>query len=110
MFCRFLGFSQHAEYLGIFDLSLTQMEEHQINANLKVSGANERDCLTYKIDALGSQTTHSVCYNVTVLGSITYYDHDFDIDIRRISSNYNLKVDVYETDLVCDYRVVVFGQ
>ncbi|WP_313215734.1 hypothetical protein [Soonwooa sp.] len=87
------------------------MEEHQINANLKVFGANERDCLTYKIDALGSQTTHSVCYNVTDLRSITYYDHDFDIDIRRISSNYNLKVDVYQTELICDPRAtLVYGR
>lgn len=104
LFCFFLSFSQNAEYLGISNLSLTQTSEHQIKANLKVTGATAGEYLTYKIETSGSQITLSICYKVTDFGAMTYYNHDINIDVPTVSSNYNLKVNVYQTDVVCDYK------
>ncbi|SKB87982.1 Por secretion system C-terminal sorting domain-containing protein [Soonwooa buanensis] len=104
LFCFFLSFSQNAEYLGISDLSLAQIGEHQIKANLKVTGSTAGEYLTNKIETSGSQITLSLCYKVTDFGAMTYYDHDFNIGIPTVPSNYNLKVNVYQTEVVCDYK------
>ena len=104
LFCFFLSFSQNAEYLGISDLSLTQADEHQIKANLKVTGSTAGEYLTNKIEVSGSQITLSLCYKVIDAAAMTYYNHDFNIDVPTVPSNYNLKVNVYQTDVVCDYK------
>ena len=104
LLCFFFSFSQNAEYLGISDLSLTQTGEHQIKANLKVTGSTAGEYLTNKIETSGSQITLSLCYKVIDAAAMTYYNHDFNIDVPTVPSNYNLKVNVYQTDVVCDYK------
>jgi len=94
-----------AQYIYISGLSITQVNETQIKANLKI-GLSEGGYTTYNTYTVNNEQnviTLKVCYDFYFFDGGTTPDNDFIFDIPSLPGNYILKVEIYLSGATCTY-------
>lgn len=84
------------EYIKISELNITQINESQIKANLKIDeifGTAEYNSYTTQVN--GNVITLKVCYTIYTFDGGGTVENDFDLLIPSNSGNYTLNVEIY---------------
>lgn len=91
-----LGNFSAQQYFKISGLTITQINESQINTNLKIEelfGTAVYD--SYMLQVNNNEITLKVCYKVFIFDGGNTVENDFLVDIPSNPDNYTLKVEVY---------------
>lgn len=95
--CTATLYSQN-QNLFITGLNITQINESQIKANLKVYSPDLATYNTYKVETSGNLITLKVCYNMYFSPEITNIDNDFYVTIPPDPGTYILMVKTYRAN------------
>ncbi|MBO6201671.1 MAG: T9SS type A sorting domain-containing protein [Chryseobacterium sp.] len=93
------------QYIYISGLNITQINDSQIKANLKI-GLSEGGYTTYNAYTVSREQniiTLKVCYDFYFFDGGTTPDNDFIIDIPSLPNSYILKVEIYLSGATCTY-------
>ncbi|WP_379968219.1 T9SS type A sorting domain-containing protein [Epilithonimonas sp. UC225_85] len=93
------------QYIHISGLNITQINESQIKANLKIALSNGGYTAynAYVVTRQQNVITLKVCYDFYFFDGGTTPNNDFIIDVPSIPDNYILKVEIYLSGATCTY-------
>jgi len=83
------------QFFSISGFNITQINESQIKANLKITGGGSTIYNSYTTEINGNVVTLKVCYDHYLFDGEPDPDNDFFIDIPSASGNYTLNVEIY---------------
>lgn len=90
--------SAQDQNLFIKELHITQINENQIKANLKVYSPDLATYNTYTTETNGNIITLKVCYNMYFIPSISNIENDFEINIPPDPGGYIFIVKIYRAN------------
>lgn len=93
------------QYIHISGLNISQINESQIKANIKIGLSNGGYTVynSYILSREQNVITLKVCYDFYFFDGGTTPDNDFTVDIPSMANNYILKVEIYVSGATCTY-------
>lgn len=83
------------QFFSISGFNITQINESQIKANLKITGGGSIIYNSYTSEINGNVVTLKVCYDLYLFDGEPDPDNDFFLDIPSASGNYTINVEIY---------------
>lgn len=99
--------SKAEQYIGIEDVAISQLNDNQLNLNLRVLTASSANYFSSFYTIENSTINLNVCYSIGGSAVILHLENDFIVDIPS-NGNYTLQVKIFDltSQFVCDYSSI----